>query len=295
MKTSQNQFDLLVTFMEEHGDLSKPASTPRGRMASIRNWEKLASLLNSHENGNTKTTEKWKKVWSDFKNNTKKKAERLRRKANGADVRPAIYAKLSGLEERVLNVMGMQAAMGSELDGAGSFQVISDIVVSQPWTAAQSGGIELCNVPGPSNRIYTEPCTSSQTQVEPTRRSQAFDLDYDSVEDGVPTSSPESIVTPLSPVQYEPTTQSHRERSLRVRSPSQICARLTQAERAVPVRNSDTDSRAFRIQQHKDYMEIRRERIRIREMELETQKEWQAISLRALDLLSQLANKLCKD
>lgn len=150
-------------------------------------------------------------------------------------------------------------------------------------------------MPGPSNRIYTEPCTSSQTQVEPTRRSQAFDLDYDSVEDGVPTSSPESIVTPLSPVQYEPTTQSHRERSLRVRSPSQICARLTQAERAVPVRNSDTDSRAFRIQQHKDYMEIRRERIRIREMELETQKEWQAISLRALDLLSQLANKLCKD
>lgn len=65
------------------------------------------------------------KVWSDFKNNTKKKAERLRRKANGTDVRPAIYAKLSGLEERVLNVMGMQAATGSELDGAGSFQVIS--------------------------------------------------------------------------------------------------------------------------------------------------------------------------
>ncbi|KAG6439095.1 hypothetical protein O3G_MSEX000481 [Manduca sexta] len=62
MKTSQHQFDLLVTYMEEHGDLSKRTSNARGRMVAIQNWEELTSMLNSVGGGDTKTTEKWKKV-----------------------------------------------------------------------------------------------------------------------------------------------------------------------------------------------------------------------------------------
>ncbi|XP_028042414.1 uncharacterized protein LOC114252105 isoform X4 [Bombyx mandarina] len=236
MKTSQHQFELLVTIMEEHGDLSKPSSSARGRMAGIKHWEELTSLLNSDGSGDTKTTEKWKK----------------------------------------------------------------DIVVSQPRTPVQSGntGVELCNEPGPSGRIYTGPSTSRETQVETTPHNQAFNVDIEIVEaDVVPTSYLESAFTaPQSPVQYGPTTPRRRERPSRVRSPLQRRARLTQTEHAALLfRNSDSNWRAFKIDQHKDFMEMRKDRNRVREMEVQAQREWQAMGLSALDLLTQVVNKFCKD
>lgn len=53
--------------------------------------------------------------------------------------------------------------------------------------------------------------------------------------------------------------------------------------------------RKFKIEQHKDYISLRREQIRIREMEVQTQREWQAIGIRVLDVLDKLANKICND
>ena len=52
---------MLLTYCR-HGDLSKPTPNARGRLANIKNWEELSSLLNSEGSGDTKTTEKWKKV-----------------------------------------------------------------------------------------------------------------------------------------------------------------------------------------------------------------------------------------
>ncbi|XP_012550439.1 uncharacterized protein LOC114252105 isoform X2 [Bombyx mandarina] len=296
MKTSQHQFELLVTIMEEHGDLSKPSSSARGRMAGIKHWEELTSLLNSDGSGDTKTTEKWKKVWSDFKNNTKKKAARMYKFASRTGGGPALNTKLTELEQRVLNIIGMQTATGLAVAEAGISQ---DIVVSQPRTPVQSGntGVELCNEPGPSGRIYTGPSTSRETQVETTPHNQAFNVDIEIVEDVVPTSYLESAFTaPQSPVQYGPTTPRRRERPSRVRSPLQRRARLTQTEHAALLfRNSDSNWRAFKIDQHKDFMEMRKDRNRVREMEVQAQREWQAMGLSALDLLTQVVNKFCKD
>nr|XP_034837886.1 uncharacterized protein LOC117994114 [Maniola hyperantus] len=120
MKTSPSQFDLMVTFMEQHGDLSKPSSNARGRISTLSKWEELAVLLNSDGSGDTKTPEKWKKVWSDFKNNTKKKAARLHRSATGTGGGAATYCKLTDLEQRVLNLIGVQVATGLAVEEAGS-------------------------------------------------------------------------------------------------------------------------------------------------------------------------------
>lgn len=64
------------------------------------------------------------KVWSDFKNNTKKKAARIHRAAVGTGGGPANFSKLTDLEQRVLNLIGMQVATGLAIDEAGFPQVI---------------------------------------------------------------------------------------------------------------------------------------------------------------------------
>lgn len=38
------------------------------------------------------------------------------------------------------------------------------------------------------------------------------------------------------------------------------------------------------MQQHRDYMEMKKEQNRIREMVVQTQREWQALGLRMLDI-----------
>ncbi|XP_028036759.1 uncharacterized protein LOC114247882 [Bombyx mandarina] len=142
--------------------------------------------------------------------------------------------------------------------------------------------VELCNEPGPSGRIYTEPSTSSETQVETTPHSQVFNVDIEIVENVVPTSYPESVVTATqSPVRYVPTTPRR--------------SRLTQAEHAALLfRNSDSNWRAFKIDQHRDYMEMRKDRNIVREMGVQAQREWQVIGLIPLDLLNQVVNYFCK-
>lgn len=67
----------------------------------------------------------WFKVWSDYKNNTKKKAAKLHRAASGTGGGPACYAKLNDLEQRVLNLIGVHAATGLAVEEAGWSQVSS--------------------------------------------------------------------------------------------------------------------------------------------------------------------------
>ncbi|XP_060808118.1 uncharacterized protein LOC132903553 [Amyelois transitella] len=51
-------------------------------------------------------------VWSDLKNNTKKKAAKINKGARGTGGGPALQIRLSELEERVLSILGPQAASG---------------------------------------------------------------------------------------------------------------------------------------------------------------------------------------
>ncbi|CAH0718933.1 unnamed protein product, partial [Brenthis ino] len=261
------------------------------------------------------------KVWSDFKNNTKKKAARLHRAASGTGGGPAVYIKLTELEKRVLNVIGIQAATGLVVPEAGFSK---DIVaatgvldVAQPRTRESSTEqlgiqedhsypinecIEPWNEPGPSSRVHVEPLLS-QVHIESRPPSQAFNVEIEvteNAEEVLPTLSPETQVSApqprMHPAPYGQTTPRRSERSSRIRSSPRRRVRLTQTEQAArQFVNSDFEWRAFRMQQHKDYMEMKREQNRIREMEVQTQREWQALGLRMLDILDKLANKFCKD
>ncbi|RVE06833.1 hypothetical protein evm_015641, partial [Chilo suppressalis] len=111
-RTSNNQFEIMVDFMERNGDLNKPVDGPNGRLAAAIKWTELSNVLNLDTTGSSKPVEKWKKVWSDFKNNTKRKAAKISRAASGTGGGPACKLVLTDLEQRVLELIGTQAATG---------------------------------------------------------------------------------------------------------------------------------------------------------------------------------------
>lgn len=64
------------------------------------------------------------KVWSDFKNNCKKKVARINRSISGTGGGPALASQLTDLEQRVVAIVGIQAATGlDKVEEAGFGQV----------------------------------------------------------------------------------------------------------------------------------------------------------------------------
>ncbi|XP_063823224.1 uncharacterized protein LOC135073112 [Ostrinia nubilalis] len=118
MRTSYSQFKQIVEFMERHGDLSK---NPEGTHVNSQRWEKLIEMLNADASGNKKSGEKWRKVWSDFKNNTKKKAFRIHKAG------PDSSTRLTDLEQRVITIMSTKPVHTSE-----TTQLVHNLVSTQP-------------------------------------------------------------------------------------------------------------------------------------------------------------------
>lgn len=58
-------------------------------------------------------------MWSDFKNNTKKKYAKINRAARGTGGGPALRVTLTDLEERVMAIIGQQSATGLPIAEAG--------------------------------------------------------------------------------------------------------------------------------------------------------------------------------
>ncbi|CAH0731038.1 unnamed protein product, partial [Brenthis ino] len=95
-----------------NGDLNKPTDGLSGRIRAIEKWQELTNSLNLDTTGTSKPVEKWKKVWSDLKNNTKRKASKIHRAVGGTGGGPASKMILIDQEQRVLNIIGPQAATG---------------------------------------------------------------------------------------------------------------------------------------------------------------------------------------
>lgn len=95
-----------------HGDLSRPQSGPQGRSKSERLWVELTNTLNSLGGGVQKSSDKWKKVWADWKTKTKKKYLTIRKHASGTGGGPSNRIPLSVLEERVVAIIGISAVVG---------------------------------------------------------------------------------------------------------------------------------------------------------------------------------------
>ncbi|XP_052757271.1 uncharacterized protein LOC113510149 isoform X2 [Galleria mellonella] len=100
LRASAEQFNALLEFMERHGDLSRPQVGIQERLRVTRLWQQLVYILNSKGNGVRKSSEKWKKVWVDWKTKTKKKAFLIKQRGRWSANR-----RLTAPEERVLAVM----------------------------------------------------------------------------------------------------------------------------------------------------------------------------------------------
>ncbi|XP_045541821.1 uncharacterized protein LOC123723287 [Papilio machaon] len=119
MRTSHAQYVMMVEFMEKNGDLSKPSGGPRGRHFIQQKWQELAEKLNSDGSGDPRTDDKWRKVWSDYKNNVKRKWAKINRAAQATGGGPALQLSLTDLENRIMQIIGVQAATGMAVNEAG--------------------------------------------------------------------------------------------------------------------------------------------------------------------------------
>ncbi|RVE41778.1 hypothetical protein evm_013577 [Chilo suppressalis] len=112
VRASPEQLSTLLEYMESHGDLARPLAGAQGRIRSDRLWADLTNILNAVSGGVNKTTDKWKKVWADWKSKTKKKGLIFRIHARGTIGGPASRQILSALDKRVLAIMGPLAVKG---------------------------------------------------------------------------------------------------------------------------------------------------------------------------------------
>ncbi|XP_055905173.1 uncharacterized protein LOC129940753 [Eupeodes corollae] len=96
--TNKKQMEILVRLVEENLDIAKGVCA---KSQAKPRWEKFASELNG-EGPPMRTWEKWLKVWTDFKFNTKKKMSqnKVEQKATGGG--PNKLHTFSQLEEAVI-------------------------------------------------------------------------------------------------------------------------------------------------------------------------------------------------
>ncbi|XP_047033903.1 uncharacterized protein LOC124640263 isoform X1 [Helicoverpa zea] len=161
--------------------------------------------------------------------------------------------------------------------------VEEEIQNTQPW-----------NEPGPSTS-YVAQRTSQATPITiiPSYVQARLEDNTGMLSPTRPSS--QVHVVQAEPSQAGPTTPRHsRQRRLRG-SPRRPVRPPRTEEAAQQFLQAEEYWRNFKMEQHRDYMELKREQNRIREMELKIHSEWQAVGLRALDAINKLVDKFCKD
>ncbi|KAL4719781.1 hypothetical protein ACJJTC_005429 [Scirpophaga incertulas] len=170
LRASAEQFSILLDFMERHGDLSKPQQGPQGRILRDRLWAELGNLLNSVSGGVQKSSEKWKKVWADWKTKTKKKYLTCRRHASHTGGGPSSGMSLTALEERVVAVIGVSAVVGQAAIEEHGFNRTPNEPVLENATIEPSLGHSSASIIQYYNHINT---TSTPESSSVPRASQA--------------------------------------------------------------------------------------------------------------------------
>ncbi|GBP22225.1 hypothetical protein EVAR_22511_1 [Eumeta japonica] len=110
-RASHNQMKKLLELMSEDGILQngKLVYLPQSNKNIF--WRRITMQLNAVEGGVYKNMWKWSKVWADWKNKTKKKADKLAKM--GFDFSEPKYP-LTNLEYRLLKLIGYPLATKSE-------------------------------------------------------------------------------------------------------------------------------------------------------------------------------------
>ncbi|KAL0868680.1 hypothetical protein ABMA27_008131 [Loxostege sticticalis] len=326
MRTSQYQFEMLVTFMEEHGDLfGSRTLTPKEKIKTLTNWEEFCDMLNRDVSGDSKDSTKWKKVWSDFKNNTKKKYSRIQEaiKAGG----PPSQAKLSELEHRVLALIGIpenvmitidDEAEGSENEEETTFEVqhspkkepteeespvVKEILIDcvrDTIKVRQSPNTEPVELPILKQIFIRDPLKSTVGVRSPRT---------DNTEEESPPAKKiyfREIPRPIFEIRRlqktddmekeTPVKKKHVQDPLKTAYEVRSQPMADHTYPAAPSKReteplSDAEWRKFKMQQHQEYLELKREQNRIRELEVRTQMGWQELGARALDILGKFVDR----
>ncbi|KAG8231891.1 hypothetical protein J437_LFUL009740 [Ladona fulva] len=97
------QLEKLLEYMIDHPEFAHGRLLgQQGRRKAMEMWESLTASLNAL--GSSKPIYKWQKCWNDWKNNVKKKVQKLRANArDGSSGSPCI--PISGIEKRLLEWM----------------------------------------------------------------------------------------------------------------------------------------------------------------------------------------------
>ncbi|KAM3955997.1 LOW QUALITY PROTEIN: uncharacterized protein ACR2FA_010052 [Aphomia sociella] len=257
MKTSYSQFATMVDFMERNGDLSKPTGGPRGRQWCIKKWKELAAILNSDGTGDSKSEEKWRKVWADWKNNTKKKSAKLNRSMRGTGGGPALKI-LTDLLQRVMALIGIEAATGM-----GSIPEIGlpqeDVEARPRQTSTESPkdvvSIDICEVEEP----IAIPEIEESVDVPQVLPEQV--IDTEAIWNTAGTSQETTRVAPTSKWVAPPPPKKKM---------------VSKTDRAME----------YLLESERRFYELERERIRQRDIELNLQTQWLEFMKEALSALT---------
>ncbi|CAG9793239.1 unnamed protein product [Diatraea saccharalis] len=113
------------------------------------------------------------KVWSDLKNNTKRKWAKINRAASGTGGRPTLQLSLTDLENRVMQIIGVQAATDMDIVEAG-FQQTEEVhtpdipTEDEHETILEETTEEHWNTPGTSSQPTVHPPTTTNDIGLPT-------------------------------------------------------------------------------------------------------------------------------
>ncbi|KAF9803509.1 hypothetical protein SFRURICE_018013 [Spodoptera frugiperda] len=281
MRTSQLQYEIMVEFMERNGDLSKPSGGPRGRSYIQAKWKELTSKLNCEGSGEPRSEEKWRKVWSDYKNNCKKKCAKISRAASGTGGGPALQLCLTDLENRVMQIVGVQAATGMAVQEAG-FNLVEDGDGTEALTATI--------VIEEQDKDWNIPGTSSEPTVFPP-----FTVPHEACPSPVPPPTPPTPPTTNPPIEEEswkpPPAKKSKASLIKMCVENDRNAREYAREREkrydmIEQERLDLQREELRIRE----MDIR-ERVRQRDAELSLQAQWQEITKEALNVLKKFLEK----
>uniref|UniRef100_A0A6P7H2J5 Regulatory protein zeste n=1 Tax=Diabrotica virgifera virgifera TaxID=50390 RepID=A0A6P7H2J5_DIAVI len=139
-KTQRAQYENLINFLENNPVLvtGKTRSSDPNKISNL--WQAFANAENARGNGPPKTADQWKKIFNDWKVNTKKKSREIQVELNRTGGGVAVKKELTDLEERLL-------------------QLISSIHLGDPAIPDQLGGstsqgVEVIDVPFEEENQY---------------------------------------------------------------------------------------------------------------------------------------------
>ncbi|CAH0720867.1 unnamed protein product, partial [Brenthis ino] len=286
MRTSASQFEVMIDFMERNGDLNKPSDGPSGRLRAVDKWQELANALNLDTTGTSKPVEKWKKVWSDLKNNTKRKASKIHRAAGGTGGGPVSKLILTDQEQRVLSIIGPQAATG--------LVSVQEVGPPEPPVASNLGLLPVAVSPTPMEQVVQVESIIEEWN-KPGEGGQSVSTFHTDMVDN-------SAISPtthhaISPQRHTAPRRAISGRRRLLRSP----APAPPHSRRVPRRhfnateqflNSDEHWRNLATQFVTEHVRLRERELQQREVELQQQSQWQTLFAKLINLGEIIANKI---